>query len=64
MLCRINAVMGYNIHRHKVSDAVNNVEEPSKESKERHNIESLVKKNEQLQEENQNLIVGFILLSN
>lgn len=60
MLCRINTVMGYNIHRHKVSDAVDNDEEPPKESKEKNDIESLIKKNEQLQEENQNLIVGFL----
>lgn len=52
---RINAVIGYNILRHKVSDAANNPEQPSKESKEKIDIEALIKKNEDLQEENKNL---------
>lgn len=56
---RINAVMGYNILRHKVSDAVNNNEEPLKEGKEKIDVEALIKQNEELQEQNQNLTVGF-----
>lgn len=56
---RINAVMGYNILRHKVSDAANNSEEPLKEGKEKIDVEALIKQNEELQEQNQNLTVGF-----
>jgi len=59
LLYRINAVTGYNILRHKVSDAANNSEQPSKESKEKIDIEALIKKNEDLQEENKNLTVSF-----
>lgn len=58
-LFRLNAVMGYNILRHKVSDAANNAEESIKDSKEKIDIEALVKQNEDLQEENKNLIVTF-----
>lgn len=49
--------MGYNILRHKVSDAANNAEE-IKDCKEKIDIEALVKQNEDLQEENKNLIVN------
>jgi len=59
LLFRINAVIGYNILRHKVSDAPNNPEQPSKESKEKIDIEALIKTNEDLQEENKNLTVSF-----
>jgi len=49
---RINAVISHNILRHKVSDAANNVEEPSKE---KIDIETLIKQNEDLREKNKNL---------
>lgn len=49
--------MSYNIIRHKVSDAVNDSEEPLKENKEKIDIEALVKQNEELLEENTNLTV-------
>lgn len=55
----MNAIMGYNILRHKVSDAVNNNEEPLKESKEKIDVEALIKQNEELQEQNQNLTVNY-----
>lgn len=42
-----------------MSDAANNSEQPSKESKEKIDIEALIKKNEDLQEENKNLTVSF-----
>lgn len=42
-----------------MSDAVNNPEQPSKESKEKIDIEALLKKNEDLHEENKNLTVNF-----
>jgi hypothetical protein len=53
--------MGYNIFRHKVSDAANNAEE-IKDGKEKIDIEALVKQNEDLQEENKNLIVSYLLI--
>lgn len=60
-ICRLNAKMGYNIFRHKVSDAVNNTEESPKETKEKIDIEAIIKQNEELQEENKNLMVNFKL---
>lgn len=59
LLYRINAVISHNIIRHKVSDAANDVEEPLKESKEKVDIETLIKQNEDLREENKNLTVRF-----
>lgn len=59
MFSRINAVIGYNV-RHKASDAANNAEEPLKESKEKIDIEALIKQNEDLQEQNQNLTASFL----
>lgn len=50
--------MGFNILRHKVSDAVNDAEEPLKENKEKVDIEALLKQNEELQEEKKNLTVN------
>lgn len=54
--------MSHNIIRHKVSDAANESpkakEEPLKESKEKIDIEALIKQNEDLQEQNKNLTVG------
>lgn len=60
MSCRINAVLQYNILRHKASD-VNNANEPTKEAaiKEKIDVEALIKQNEDLQEENKILIVGI-----
>lgn len=56
MESRVNSIMGYNIPHRKVSDAAaDNVKEPLKESKEKIDIEALVKQNEELQEENKNL---------
>lgn len=60
-LLRLNAALGYNILRHKMSDAANNAEEPIKDSKEKIDIDALVKQNEDLQEENKNLIVNIQL---
>lgn len=51
--------MGFNILRQKVTDAANSAEEPLKDSKEKIDIEALVKQNEELQEENKNLTVCF-----
>lgn len=51
--------MSYKILRYKVSDAASNVEEPLKDSKEKIDVEALIKQNEELQEQNQNLTVGF-----
>ncbi|XP_026811479.1 grpE protein homolog 1, mitochondrial [Rhopalosiphum maidis] len=54
--CRINGAIGYNILHRKVSDAAaDNAKEPLKESKEKIDIEALVKQNEDLIEENKNL---------
>lgn len=52
--------MGYNILHRKVSDAAaDNSKEPLKESKDKIDIEALVKQNEDLHEENKNLTVCF-----
>jgi len=60
LLYRINGVIGYNIIHRKVSDAAaDNAKEPLKESKEKIDIEALVKQNEDLLEENKNLTVCF-----
>lgn len=60
MLCRINAILQYNILRHKGSD-VNNAKEPTKKTnKEKIDVEALIKQIEDLQEENKILIVGFL----
>lgn len=60
--------MSHNIIRHKVSDAANEStkakEEPLKESKEKIDIEALIKQNEDLQEQNKNLTVGVQLKQN
>lgn len=58
LLFRINGVVGYNIIHRKLSDAAtDNVKESVKESKEKIDIEALVKQNEDLLEENKNLTV-------
>jgi len=52
--------MGYNILHRKVSDAAaDKSKEPLKESKDKIDIEALVKQNEDLHEQNKNLTVCF-----
>jgi len=56
--------LGYNNLCYKASDVANNAEEPLKENKEKIDIESLLKQNEALQDQNQNLTVHFNIYIN
>jgi len=60
LLFRINGIMGYNLIHRKMSDAAaDECKEQLKESKDKIDIEALIKQNEDLHEENKNLTVCF-----